>query len=195
MAEKQLRVWVLAASTGGVDAVAGFLKEVPKREDVAMVYVQHLDPRQHLQLLKIVERHSDWCARGVAYGAPLKGGWVTVPSADERFDIGDDGLLGVVSGDGWQPPYSPNIDEVAINIANGYGASAGIILFSGMGSDGCRGAQEIARQGGKVWIQDPRTCGAVSMPQSVMAHFPQSFIGSPQDLANKFNQEICGALS
>lgn len=194
MAEGQLQVWVLAASTGGVDAVADFLKAVPKRDNVALVYVQHLNPQQHIQLLKIVERHSQWSARGIDYGAPLKGGWVTVPSAEERFDIGDDGLVGIVSGDGWQPPYSPNIDEVAANIANGYGACAGIILFSGMGSDGCLGALEIARQGGKVWIQDPKTCSAVSMPQSVMAHFPQSFVGSPQDLANKFNQEICEAF-
>lgn len=194
MAERQIQVWVLAASTGGIEAVSGFLKLVPKTENVALVYVQHLNPQQHVQLLRIVERHSQWSAKGIDYGAPLKAGWVTVPSAEERFDIGDDGLLGIVSGDGWKPPYSPNIDEIAVNIARGYGDAAGIILFSGMGTDGCLGALEIARHGGKVWVQDPGTCSAVSMPQSVMARLPQSFVGSPQDLANKFNQEICKAF-
>jgi chemosensory pili system protein ChpB (putative protein-glutamate methylesterase) len=185
-----LNVWVLAGSTGGIEAVSRFLSLVPRRQDVGFVYVQHLYLQQHPQLLRVVERHGDWPARGVDYGASLKGGWVTVPSADERFDIDEDGVMGVVSGEGWKPPYRPNIDEVAFAIARRYRHKSGLIVFSGMGQDGCGGADAIVGEGGALWVQAPQTCAAVSMPQQVLARHPMAFAGTLEDLAEKFNGQF-----
>ena len=191
MSVRDLKVWVLAASTGGVHAVPRFLSLVRCRSDMAFVYVQHLAEEQHPHLLQIVRRHCDWRVTGVNYGCALKGGAVLVPSADERFDIGDDGVLGVTDKDGWKPPYRPNIDDVAEQIGLFYREMAGIIIFTGMGKDGCRGSTLIHRHGGKVWVQRPDTCAAVSMPESVSQCLEPEFMGSVDELANEFNKREC----
>jgi chemosensory pili system protein ChpB (putative protein-glutamate methylesterase) len=180
-------VWILAASTGGIGAVAEFLRRVPPENDLALVYVQHIFAEQHRQLLHIVERNSGWPARGVDYGATLKGGWVTIPSAEERFDIDSEGLMGIAEGDGWQPPYRPNIDEVAEQIGRHYRQRAGMIVFTGMGNDGARGAELIRRKGGEVWVQSPATCAATAMPEAVLAKVTDAVTGSVAELADKFN--------
>ncbi len=191
MSQKELQVWVLAASTGGIQAVPRFLSLVPRVGHVAFVYVQHLVEEQHNPLLQIVRRHCDWAVTGVNYGGVIKGGSVVVPSADERFDIGDDGVVGVTEKDGWKPPYRPNIDDVAEQVAQYYRQRSGIIIFTGMGNDGCRGSDRILGLGGRVWIQDPDTCAAVSMPEMVRKRLVPEMSGSVEALAEKFNQDIC----
>src|SRR5690606_17410435 len=164
----ELQVWVLAASTGGIQAVSRFLALLPPSPRVALVYVQHFVAHQHGQLLKIVARNCAWPVRGIDYGASLRGGWVTVPSPEERFDIDHEGLLGVAGAQGWQAPYRPNIDEVAEQVSGYYGGRAGIIVFSGMGDDGGRGSALISAGGGQVWVQSPASCAAVAMPEAVL---------------------------
>ena len=186
-------MWILAASTGGIQAVPEFLSLVPRAAAVALVYVQHLVEHQHSHLIKILLRHCNWRVSGVNYGLPLAGGQLVVPAADERFDIGEDGCVGVTSGDGWQKPYSPNIDDVALQVAGYYGNCTGIIVFSGMGSDGCRAAACIRALGGQVWVQSPDTCAAVSMPQAVIETVTPDVVATVPALAEKFNREILAA--
>lgn len=185
-----LQVWVLGASTGGIKVVPDFLSRVPCRKDVVFIYVQHLVPQQHRQLLRAVERHSDWPVCGVNYGSSLKGGQVVIPSAEERFDIDRDGLIGVIDGGGWKPPYSPNIDDVASQVSGFYGRNSGIIIFTGMGDDGCRGSTVTAQNGGQVWIQSPETCQAVSMPKAVSKRLNVDYTASIEGLAEKFNKKF-----
>ena len=193
MSQKQLQVWVLAASTGGVAAVPRFLSRIPRLPHVAFVYVQHLVVEQHRHLLEIVRRHCDWQVTAVNYGCPLVGGSVVVPSAEERFDIGEDGLVGVIDGAGWQPPYSPCIDDVAVQVGRYYRKAAGIVVFTGMGRDGAHGSREIDRRGGRVWVQAPATCAAVSMPESVLGMLCPAATGDVDELADKFNREYAMA--
>jgi chemosensory pili system protein ChpB (putative protein-glutamate methylesterase) len=188
-----VKVWVLAASTGGIDAVTRFIKLVPCRQDVALVYVQHIVEQQHPQLLKIVARNSSWRTRGVDYGSSLKGGWVTIPSPEERFDIDEEGLMGVVDGGGWQPPYHPSIDDVARQVAGFYRQRSGLIVFTGMGSDACKGAVCVRDNGGQVWVQAPSSCAAIAMPEAVLGAVGGGFVGTVEELAEKFNQELCVA--
>jgi chemosensory pili system protein ChpB (putative protein-glutamate methylesterase) len=185
-----VKVWVLAASTGGIDAVTRFLKLVPCRENVALVYVQHIVEQQHPQLLKIVARNSNWRTRSVDYGSSLKGGWVTIPSPEERFDIDGEGLMGVVDSGGWQAPYRPNIDDVARQVATFYRHCSGLIVFTGMGGDGCKGAACVRDSGGQVWVQTPSSCAAIAMPEAVLGAGGVMFVGTVEELAEKFNQEI-----
>ena len=191
--QRDLQVWVLAASTGGVSAVPKFLSLVPRSPRIAFVYVQHLVEEQHAHLLNIVRRHCDWPVSGVTYGLPIVGGRVMVPSADERFDIGDDGVIGVTDKAGWPAPYRPNIDDVSAQIGRCYGANAGMIVFTGMGNDGVQGALEVVRCGGKVWAQAPETCAAVSMPLSVMGRLEPGVTGDVETLAERFNQQFIPA--
>jgi two-component system chemotaxis response regulator CheB len=37
-----------------------------------------------------------------------------------------------------------------------------------MGRDGCEGAEEIRRRGGRVFAQDPQSCAVFGMPRHVI---------------------------
>ncbi len=71
--------------------------------------------------------------------------------------------------------------------------AAGIIVFTGMGRDGMRGSEAIARRGGSVWVQAPATCAAVSMPESVLGVLTQAVAGGIDELAEKFNRDYVRA--
>lgn len=187
IARDNTQVWVLAASTGGVEAVARFLSLVECRDDVALVYVQHIFQEQHRHLLDVLRRRCRWPVCGVDYGSTLRRGWVTVPSAEERLDIDQDGLMGISHGDGWQHPYRPNIDEVTAQLLGFFGPGVNMIVFTGMGEDGCRGAELVAQRGGRVWVQSPLSCQASAMPEAVIRAVSAAFAGSIEELAEKFN--------
>lgn len=183
-------VWVLGASTGGIQAVCRFLSRVPVRQDLAFIYVQHGVEEQHRALLRAVERTTGWPAEGVDYGGRLRGGRVLVPAPGERFDLDEDGTLGVIHGGGWRHPYRPNIDEVAEQVAGIYGARAGLMVFTGMGSDACVGAAVVAAGGGRVWVQDPAECVAPAMPLAVLAGLPDAPCAPVDALAERFNEQF-----
>ncbi|GIX30925.1 MAG: hypothetical protein KatS3mg124_1397 [Porticoccaceae bacterium] len=183
---RPLAVWVLAASTGGVEAAVRFLRRLPPTDRCALVYVQHLAPEQHPHLVAIVGRACRWPVSGVRYGAPLRGGTLLVPSADERFDIGEDGLLGLVGGEGWRPPWRPRIDEVAAQVAGRFGPNAGMVVLSGLAGDGLEGARRIVDAGGRLWVQSPASAAAPGMPESILAALPVERVGGVEELADAF---------
>ena len=41
-------------------------------------------------------------------------------------------------------------------------------MFTGMGKDGCLGAEHVANAGGTVLVQDPQTALAASMPTAII---------------------------
>ncbi len=188
--EGETLVWVLGASTGGIQAVCRFLSRVPVQRDLVFLYVQHGVEEQHRALLRAVERTTGWPASGVDYGDRLRGGRVLVPAPGERFDLDEDGTLGVIHDGGWRHPYRPNIDEVAEQVAGVYGPRTGLMVFTGMGSDACTGAAAVVAAGGRVWVQDPAECVASAMPLAVLAGQPEALCAPVDALAERFNEQI-----
>lgn len=68
-------------------------------------------------------------------------------------------------------------------------APAGAIVFSGAGTDGLQGIQNLVARGTRVWAQEPDSCAAPSMPLSVIEPGLASQVGSPEELAATFMQQ------
>ena len=64
-------------------------------------------------------------------------------------------------------------------------APAGAIIFSGAGTDSCRGLAALGELGTSIWAQDPSSCEAPSMPRAVIQAGLATFIGSPEALAGE----------
>ena len=167
--------------------MSAFLAAAQPRTELALVYVQHLFAEQHSHLLRVLERRSHWPVCAVDYGSTLRPGWVTVPSAEERLDIDDQGVMGISHGGGWRQPYRPNIDEVAGQLLGYPGYRVNLIVFTGMGCDGCTAATQVAQAGGRVWVQEPASCQARAMPEAVLQALPRAATGTVAELAERFN--------
>jgi two-component system chemotaxis response regulator CheB len=74
----------------------------------------------------------------------------------------------IVLGD--DPPINfcrPSVDPLFASAAEVWGSSVLAVVLTGMGSDGCRGAADIAAAGGSVIAQDEASSVVWGMPRAV----------------------------
>jgi chemosensory pili system protein ChpB (putative protein-glutamate methylesterase) len=182
-------VWVLAASTGGLEAVKLFLDNLPSGLSIAFVYAQHIESGQHRTLATSVTRDSEYSGRIAEHGDILCADTVTVVPSQQQLDIQADGSL-AIRQEPWRGPYRPSIDQVVATVAERFGSRGGAIFFSGMGEDGTSGARLMARRAGRVWIQAPPSCASDSMPNAINRLGCVTAIGTPDQLAHYLEQAI-----
>ena len=182
-------VWVLAASTGGPEAVIAFFKSLHDSLDkVAFVYAQHIDDAMLQNLKEVVQRSTDWnvsaCSHG---GVPLAKHIYLVPPA-QQLEFDETGCMFVRNAP-WAGDYAPSINQVMARVAKAFGKHSGAIVLTGMGDDGAATAKLVALSGGQVWVQSPESCTIDSMPNKVIETEVVSFVGTPQQLAEQFCRE------
>ena len=86
----------------------------------------------------------------------------------------------------WDTAETPSINGVMLAMTGMIPAPAGAIIFSGAGRDGCEGLQGLAAVGTEIWVQDPRSCEAPSMPQAALDAGLGALIATPEELAVNF---------
>lgn len=181
------QIWLLAASTGGPDAVDRFLAAAIPAPGVALLYVQHLTSPHLPQLVRRLATHaSRWHIQIALTGNYLLEGTLSLVSPDHKLRIGRDGRVRVLSAP-WPGPYRPSADQVAESLALAYRESAAMIVFSGMGDDGALGSAHIREHGGEIWVQHPERCIASAMPEAVLAAGEVDYSGDVAALARRFN--------
>jgi chemosensory pili system protein ChpB (putative protein-glutamate methylesterase) len=184
-------VWVLAASTGGPEAVKSFLDSLPAGLGIAFLYAQHIESRQNRTLATTVTRDSHYRGRVANHGDTLSADTVTIVPAKQEMDVLSDGTL-ILRDRKWRGEYKPSIDQVVATVAERYGSRGGAIFFSGMGEDGVTGARLMARRAGRVWIQAPPTCASDSMPLAISRTGCVSATGSPEQLSDYLLHAVQG---
>jgi chemosensory pili system protein ChpB (putative protein-glutamate methylesterase) len=183
------KVWLLGASTGGLEAIKKFLSGVPVSPEIAFIYAQHIADQQMATVLRMIKTQTGWPARLASTGQLIAPGSVTVisPQFDTRF-CKRGWLLRLNSR--WNSQYAPSIDRLAVGLAQVYKHNCGAIIFTGMGDDGIKGCQTIVDRGGAVWVQDPKDCTAPAMPRAIMQSNKVDFIGTVGQLVDKMRTDM-----
>lgn len=181
--EPARQVWLLAASLGGPAAVKAFLDALPGGLPLGFVYAQHIDAAFEAALPQAVGRHSQWHVNAVRPGDAVRCGEVVVAPIVQELGFAEDGTM-QLAGRAWPEPYSPSIDQLMLNLAQQFGAACGVIVFSGMGSDGSAAAAYVRRQGALIWTQKADSCACPSMPDSLREGGYSSLSGDPRELAS-----------
>ena len=183
------KVWLLGASTGGLQAVRQFLSLVPVTPDLAFVYAQHIPGQQVATLLKMIESDTGWPAREPSTGHFIRPGTVTLISPQFETRISRQGWI-LRFNSAWRGDYAPSIDQLANRLAQLYREDCGAIIFTGMGDDGARGCSAVKEYAGQVWVQDPRECTVPAMPEATIQRCETDFIGSVDQLASRINVKL-----
>jgi chemosensory pili system protein ChpB (putative protein-glutamate methylesterase) len=184
-------VWVLAASTGGPEAVKAFLDHLPTGLDIGFLYVQHIESHQKHSLATTITRDSEYTGLIAQHGDKITADSVIVVPSQQEMHINQDGTL-AIKEDIWRGKYQPSIDMVVASIANIYGACAGAIFFSGMGEDGVVGSRLMAKNKGRIWTQSLATCTSDNMPAAIEATGCVTAQGAPTELAEYLQETIKG---
>ncbi len=157
----------LTASTGGPVTMRNLLQEMAPTERATFVVVVH-GPAWMLR--SYAGQLARLCKMPVVLaedGTPLVAGSIFIAPGD-RHTIVDEGLV-LRNVD--TPPENwvrPAADPLFRTAAAVFGRDAIGVVMTGLGRDGTRGASAIVAAGGFVVVQDPDSCVAASMPESVI---------------------------
>lgn len=184
------KLWVLAASAGGPEAVVEFLGAIDQKlSGVAFVYVQHINEEMLPSLIRTLKNRSTLDIHIIAHSCLAVENSLYVVSPSNKLEISGRGAL-LLTDNAWSGDYTPSANQIMAKVSKHYGSAAGAIVFSGMGDDGSESARLMKRAGSHIWAQSPETCTVDSMPKSVIKTGSVSFVGEPKALAERFLREF-----
>lgn len=188
------RVWVLAASLGGPDAVKRFLQTLPANLPISMVYAQHTEDSFDQQLVTALNTNHPYSmvlARGEKI---LSEGSVVIVPVDRQLRFLPFGRV-VETRNSWEGIYQPAIDQVIAELARLYREKLGVIVFSGMCNDAEIGVRVARSCGSTVWAQTPESCASPEMPLAAIATGCVSEQGTPEQLARLLSETVSLQIS
>ncbi|MFT7386899.1 MAG: chemosensory pili system protein ChpB (putative protein-glutamate methylesterase) [Candidatus Endobugula sp.] len=187
---KANNIWVLAASTGGPDAVKIFLDALPSDLDVAFIYVQHLGEGHSQALSQSVVRDNSYACSVAVHGDVLAAGRVLIVPPEHQISLQPNGSVVAHVQKEWRGVYKPSVDHIVANVASNYGSHSGVIFFTGMGSDGSKSCRLMTLHGGQSWTQVLSSCVSTSMPKEVMNTGCSSKMDTPENLARHLTAQL-----
>lgn len=167
---KPAEVVAIASSTGGPDALVHLLQNIPNSFDVPIVIVQHISANFSASLAERLADRTGLDVREAIDDVPLGQSIVWIAPAGRHVVVRPRVLGPGLSLNGDPPENScrPAADVLFRSVAMHFGRRALAVVLTGLGSDGCRGAQAIKAVGGYVLAQDEASSRVWSMPRSVI---------------------------
>jgi len=162
------RLLVIGSSTGGPEALGNLFSSLPALP-VPVAVVQHMPPLFTKQFAARLDRQFDFEVVEATHGQLLRPGTVSIAPGDFHLEVVSESR-GLVARLTQAPPESycrPAVDVLFRSAVTAVGASVLGVVLTGMGSDGCKGAQVIVDRGGSVIAQDQSTSVVWGMPGAV----------------------------
>lgn len=154
----------ICGSTGGPQALARVLAELPASYPVPLLVVQHIAAGFTAGLVRWLDQAVPLPVRAAAGGEPAAAGvWIAPDGAHLLLTAG--GRLGLdqhtVAG-----VHRPSADVLLSSIARVAGRAAVAIVLSGMGRDGAEGVAAVRQRGGLTIAQDEASSAVYGMPRA-----------------------------
>jgi two-component system chemotaxis response regulator CheB len=156
----------IASSTGGPAALARLVPRLPGRLGAGTVIVQHMPAGFTTSLAARLDRASRLHVVEAAAGETLAPGKVVLGpggvhlrlDAERRVVLSDAEPIGGLR---------PRADLAIEDAARLFGGRLLLVVLTGMGNDGVRGAEAVRAHGGRVLVQEESTCTVYGMPRAV----------------------------
>ncbi len=166
---KKIGIVAIGASTGGPNALADVLKNIPGGFLAPVVIVQHM-PKNFTAFL--AERLDSRCALNVREaedGSVLTPGSAWIAPGDLHIKIRQSGgQVQIATDDGpLVNSCRPSVDVLFRSVATCFNSSTLAVVLTGMGQDGLEGSRAIAAAGGRIVVQDEATSVVWGMPGHV----------------------------
>jgi two-component system chemotaxis response regulator CheB len=167
--QRPVDVVLVAASTGGPDALHTLLSTLPEPLPVPILAVQHLPAAFVPALAARLDASSPTRVRVARHGEVPVPGTVHLAAGDHHLEVGRrDGRITMRLRNG--PPvrsFRPSADVLFRSAAAAYGPGTVAVVLTGMGGDGLEGCRDLARAGATVLAQDEATSVVWGMPGAI----------------------------
>ncbi|MEA2696016.1 MAG: two-component system, chemotaxis family, protein-glutamate methylesterase/glutaminase [Myxococcales bacterium] len=167
---RRIDVVAIAISTGGPNALAAMIPQIPRDFPVPILIVQHMPPLFTKLLADRLAARSAVAVKEAAAGDTMEAGTVYIAPGNHHMLVRRTGPgVSVVLDQG--PPENscrPAADVLLRSVADVYGPGTLAVIMTGMGHDGLAGCQAIRQQGGQVFAQDEQSSIVWGMPGFVV---------------------------
>jgi two-component system, chemotaxis family, protein-glutamate methylesterase/glutaminase len=166
---KKPAILVIGSSTGGPEALARILPQLPASLPVPILIVQHMPPVFTRQFAQRLDRLSPLRVVEASDGIPLTPGTVHLAPGDHHLVVRG-GARGPHTELNQGPPENfcrPAVDPLFRSVVTAYDGAVLAVVLTGMGADGRNGAGEIRAGGGTVLVQDQASSVVWGMPGAI----------------------------
>ncbi|MCO5101389.1 MAG: chemotaxis protein CheB [Burkholderiaceae bacterium] len=157
----------IGASAGGVNALLSIVQALPAGFAPAMLVVVHVAAERPSALAALLAEHCPLPVAEALDKQPIEGGTVTLAPPDYHMLVEPDRRISL----SFDEPVlfsRPAIDPTFESAALAYRERMLAVLLTGASRDGSAGAGAVRAHGGTLWIEDPGTAHAATMPASAL---------------------------
>lgn len=162
-------ILAIGSSTGGPQALMRFFAGFKNPPKVPVVITQHMPAQFTAILATHLAQSTGWPAQEAKEGMAIKAGEIYVAPGGLHLEfIEKGGQLTARLSDA--PPENfckPAVDPMLRSLAPIFGNKTLIVILTGMGHDGLKGARDLAKDGATVLAQNEATSVVWGMPGAV----------------------------
>jgi two-component system chemotaxis response regulator CheB len=160
------RALVIATSTGGPRALAELVPALPARLGLGTLIVQHMPAGFTASLASRLDRNSRLTVAEAQGGEAVTPGSALIAPGGQHLRLDADGRT-TLSDEAPLGGLRPRADLLIEDAAERWGERLTLVVLTGMGNDGLRGARAVARRGGRILVEDESTCTVYGMPRAI----------------------------
>ncbi|HEY5962085.1 MAG TPA: CheB methylesterase domain-containing protein, partial [Polyangiaceae bacterium] len=166
-----VEVVLVGCSTGGPQALAKIIPQLPANLGVAVLIVQHMPPVFTASMAESLNRLSSLTVTEASDGQLVQPNVVLIAPGGRHMTVRSDRVKGerriAINDD---PPVNscrPSVDVLFRSAAEAYGGNTLSIVLTGMGEDGLEGVKALRSVGGKTLSQSEGSCVVFGMPRAI----------------------------
>jgi len=176
----------IGASAGGLEAIEALLKGIPADTGVALVFIQHLDPKHESLLTEILARSTTMPVKEITDGMRVMPSHVYVIPPNTDLEI-KQGVLRLHARTFTRGQHMP-VDVFLRSLAEDQKNKAIGVILSGTASDGVLGLKAIKAEGGITFAQDEQSARYGGMPRNAMTAGVVDFVLPPESIARELER-------
>jgi len=188
MKDNDLFVVGIGASAGGIQPIFEFFSAIQNNTGAAFVVVQHLKRDYKSIMPELIARYTSLPIHTIVSGQMLEPNNIYLMPENVKVSIKDGHLFLKPRGINENVNYA--IDEFFISLASEFKKKAIGIIFSGMGTDGTKGAIALEKTGGIMMVQHPESSQFDGMPNSAIVNDHPDYIIFPKEMPAKIMEFI-----
>lgn len=163
-------VVAIGVSTGGPEALAKLLPQLPADLPVPVLLVQHMPPLFTKPLAESLARKTKLRVDEARDGQPVEPGAVYIAPGGRHMTVQSRGTGMVICLNDGPPENScrPSVDVLFRSVAAVYGDDGVLAtILTGMGGDGCSGVRALKRKNCFCITQRESSCVVYGMPKAI----------------------------
>jgi two-component system, chemotaxis family, protein-glutamate methylesterase/glutaminase len=157
---------LIACSTGGPKALGELMPALPGRLGSGTLIVQHMPPGFTASLATRLDGSSKLTVREAAGGEILDPSVALIAPGGSHLRLGGDRRT-LLNDDPPEGGLKPRADYTIEDAARLFGSRLLLVVLTGMGRDGLRGAKAVKATGGTILVEAENTCTVYRMPRAI----------------------------